>query len=94
MLRSWHQTCWLQSYWTATDGLPMLVIMREVNTRNHKGLQMQPTDTVSHDFLQMEISKSHLRKTLEHFIPEMWACSQKAEISLHQHWLQYSVSSK
>lgn len=34
MLRSWHQTCWLQSYWTATDGLPMLVIMREVNTRN------------------------------------------------------------
>lgn len=55
---------------------------------------MQPTDTVSHDFLQMEISKSHLRKTLEHFIPEMWACSQKAEISLHQHWLQYSVSGK
>lgn len=55
---------------------------------------MQPTDTVSHDFLQMEISKSHLRKTLEHFIPEMWAFSQKAEISLHQHWLQYSVSGK
>lgn len=34
MLRSWHQTCWLQSYWTATDGLPMLVIMRDVNTKN------------------------------------------------------------
>lgn len=81
----------LDSYWWTTD---VSNYERSKHKKCTNGLQMQPTDTVSHDFLQMEISKSHLRKTLEHFIPEMWACSQKAEISLHQHWLQYSISGK